>query len=69
VSGLVVGRWLARVGPEDETPWWRVVGADGALLVARRDVGLAAIQRERLEREGVRFLEDGRVPAEAFIEP
>ena len=58
VSGLLVGRWMTRC-PEG-VPWWRVVGRDGSLLIARRDVQAALLQRERLESEGVAFV-DGRV--------
>lgn len=42
-------------------PWHRVLGADGRLPIAKRDPALAALQRELLAREGVTFLEDGRV--------
>jgi alkylated DNA nucleotide flippase Atl1 len=44
------------------------VGSDGTLLVARRDVRLAQIQRERLEREGVGFDEEGRIRLEFFAD-
>ena len=63
VSGLLVGRWMTRC-PED-VPWWRVVGRDGTLLVARRDVQAAVLQQERLESEGVEFVE-GRVDMGRF---
>jgi alkylated DNA nucleotide flippase Atl1 len=65
VSGLVAGRWLESWG--DRTCWWRVVGSKGDLLVARRDAGLAAVQREMLIGEGVEFDELGRVRREFFV--
>jgi methylated-DNA-protein-cysteine methyltransferase-like protein len=54
-----VGRWMA-FAPED-VPWWRVVGADGTLRIARRDPMLAQLQRAHLQAEGVPFDENGRV--------
>ena len=66
VSGLVAGKWLDRWG--EQTCWWRVVGAKGDLLVARRDAGLAVVQRSMLEGEGVEFDEVGRVRGEFFVE-
>ncbi len=68
VSGLIVGGWLAACAPASDVPWWRVAGSDGTLLVARRDVRLALIQRERLEREGVGFDEQGRIRPEFFAD-
>jgi methylated-DNA-protein-cysteine methyltransferase-like protein len=56
VSGLVVGRWMARA-PEG-IPWWRVVGADGRMPVGKRDPSLLLLQRRTLEQEGVQFEED-----------
>ncbi len=57
-----VGRWMA-FAPED-VPWWRVVGADGTLRIARRDPMLAQLQRAHLEAEGVPFDETGKVRME-----
>lgn len=54
VSGLITGRWLAHC-PE-ELPWWRVVGAKGDLLIAKRSPEMAKLQRERLLSEGVEFV-------------
>ncbi|MDX2064504.1 MAG: MGMT family protein [Fimbriimonadaceae bacterium] len=54
LSGLLIGRILTH--PEPDTPWWRVVGRDGTLLVAKRDPQIAAEQRARLLSEGVDFL-------------
>lgn len=56
VSGLVVGRWMARA-PED-VPWWRVVAADGRLPVGKRDPSLLLRQRRLLQEEGVGFEDD-----------
>lgn len=63
VSGLLVGRWITRC-PEG-VPWWRVVGRDGSLLIARRDENAARLQAERLASEGIGFVE-GRVDMERF---
>ncbi|MCW5941023.1 MAG: MGMT family protein [Fimbriimonadaceae bacterium] len=57
VSGLIVGGWMASC-PAD-APWWRVVGRDGTLLLAKRSPHFAADQQSRLEAEGVPF-RDGR---------
>lgn len=56
LSGLLIGRILTHPGPE--TPWWRVVGRDGTLLVAKRDPQIASEQRRLLIAEGVTFLGD-----------
>jgi len=61
-----VGRLLARV-PEG-LPWHRVVGADGALRIARRAPEHAALQRALLAAEGILLDDHGRVPAEFFDE-
>ncbi|MEJ5169667.1 MAG: MGMT family protein [Fimbriimonadales bacterium] len=53
VSGLLVGKWMARA-PEG-VPWWRVVARDGTLVVAKRSPALGLEQRLRLEKEGVPF--------------
>lgn len=65
ISGLLVGKILATCPPD--VPWWRVVGADGSLLVAKRDPRLALEQRDRLESEGARFAAD-RVSREHFLD-
>lgn len=64
VSGLLVGRWLNRV--PDDVAWWRVVGRDGSLLLAKRGPEFAAEQRRRLEAEGVLF-EGDRVATSAML--
>jgi methylated-DNA-protein-cysteine methyltransferase-like protein len=55
----LVGRAMAGV-PED-VPWQRVVGAGGVLRIARRAPELGLLQRNLLEREGVRFTKNGRI--------
>lgn len=65
VSGLLVGKWMTSA-PEG-VPWWRVVGADGSLVIARRGPEFALQQKGLLESEGVRF--DGeRVSREFFVD-
>lgn len=63
VSGFLAGKWMAQV---DDVPWWRIVGATGELLVAKRDPDLAVQQRRALEKEGVEFDESGLVRREFF---
>jgi alkylated DNA nucleotide flippase Atl1 len=58
VSGLIAGKWMDQCPPGGEVPWWRVVGGDGSLKIARKSPELALEQRKRLEREGVEFCED-----------
>ena len=64
VSGLIVGRWL-KSSPED-VPWWRVVGKDGSLPIAKQSPALALEQTSRLEAEGIKF-EGDRISTVAFI--
>ncbi|GBC93428.1 DNA base-flipping protein [bacterium HR15] len=59
ITARQVGRWMAFA--PDDVPWWRVVGADGTLCIARRDPMLAQLQRAYLESEGVPFDDTGRV--------
>lgn len=53
LPALVVGRLMASCPPD--LPWWRVTGANGALLIARRSPHMADEQRARLQAEGVHF--------------
>lgn len=62
VPALWVGRAMASA-PKG-VPWWRVVGADGALPIHKRDPLLAQEQRERLLAEGVPFVELHKVAIE-----
>ena len=52
--------WALRHSPPD-VPWHRVVNAAGELSAERRGTCPAGLQRELLEREGVRFDDRGRV--------
>ncbi len=61
-SGYLVGRWMAQC-PQG-LPWWRVVAKDGRLPIHKRDPRWAQEQCERLEQEGIGFIE-GRVNMEA----
>jgi methylated-DNA-protein-cysteine methyltransferase related protein len=60
-----VGYALSALGPEDRVPWHRVLNAEGRVS-ARAEPGGDRIQRQLLEREGVRFDLDGRVDLERF---
>lgn len=59
VPALWVGRAMASA--PTGVPWWRVVGADGALPIHKRDPLLAQEQRERLLSEDVPFVELSKV--------
>ncbi len=66
VSGVLVGKWMTQSPPS--VPWWRVVGRNGDLLVAKRGPEFAAQQRDLLEQEGVTFV-DGQVERKFFLVP
>ncbi len=55
VSGLIAGKWMFACPPESGIPWWRVVGGDGSLKIAKASPTLALEQKRRLEIEGVEF--------------
>ena len=62
-SGYFVGRWMTQCPPD--VPWWRVVGRDGTLLIAKQNAEAALEQKRRLGEEGVEFT-DGRVQMARF---
>ncbi len=64
-SGFMVGKWMASA-PEG-VPWWRVLAKDGSLSIAKRSAQLAIEQEQRLKKEGIEFLPDGRVEMERFL--
>jgi methylated-DNA-protein-cysteine methyltransferase-like protein len=66
VTARMAGRAL-RFSPDD-VPWWRVVGSDGTLRIARHEPALARLQRTKLEAEGVRLSDAGRVESHYFDE-
>jgi len=61
---IAVGKLMAICTPD--IPWWRVVGSDGSLVIAKRNPGFAMTQREKLEAEGVVFDGD-KVPRQFFL--
>jgi methylated-DNA-protein-cysteine methyltransferase-like protein len=64
-----VGFALAALrGTQHDVPWQRVLGARSRAfaVVSIRDPVGGALQRELLEREGVRFDERGRVALDEF---
>jgi len=63
VSGLLVGRWMARC--PNSLPWWRVVAGDGSLPVWKKDPHLGVEQTQRLSEEGVEIA-DGQVLMERY---
>ena len=52
-------------GYEHGIPWWRVVNASGGISLGSREHA-AAMQRERLEAEGVYFNFEGKVSLREF---
>ena len=59
-SGRQVGRMMAQMEGEG-VPWWRVCNARGEFPISKRNPMFENEQRQRLEKEGVPFLESGRV--------
>jgi methylated-DNA-protein-cysteine methyltransferase-like protein len=64
-SARVVGWAMANVVDPD-VPWQRVVGADGFLRIGHRSVALQEVQKKLLEREGVRFKDNGLVDMNVY---
>lgn len=62
---VAVGRWMAL---SKGLPWWRVVGADGRLPLAKQDAGMGLMQKEKLLEEGVEF-DDEAIPRRYFLTP
>jgi methylated-DNA-protein-cysteine methyltransferase-like protein len=56
----MVGYAMAATPPGSGIPWHRVINAQGKISL-RADGGGAAVQRARLEAEGIVFDQDGRV--------
>ncbi len=57
--------WALAACRDDEVPWHRVINARGTISF-RGDTPRAVLQRARLEWEGVRFDEQGRVALAAL---
>ena len=55
IPALTVGRWMASCPPH--YPWWRVVAADGRLVIAKRNPIWAQKQYQILLDEAVPFIE------------
>jgi len=62
----LVGRVLRDLGPATKIPWHRVVNAKGEVSCSPSRNGGDALQRRRLEREGVEFDHRGRFDLERF---
>lgn len=56
-------RMLRALPTDSSLPWFRIVSAQGKLA----DFSGAAIQRQRLEAEGVVFTSSGRIPKPYFL--
>jgi alkylated DNA nucleotide flippase Atl1 len=59
-SGRQVGQLIKHIDPET-FPWWRVCNKKGEFPIVKRNPMFENEQRQRLEEEGVPFLESGRV--------
>lgn len=65
ISGYICGRIMGNV--MDDVPWWRVIGKDGKLPIAKRGPYHSQQQRELLEQEGIEFDDEGKVQARFFV--
>jgi methylated-DNA-protein-cysteine methyltransferase-like protein len=54
-----VGGVLFGLGPESRVPWHRVINSQGGISTYR--IGSGALQKKRLQKEGLRFSREGRV--------
>lgn len=61
-----VGRALRGLIDDGLVPWHRVVAADGRISVRSVHGETERLQRELLEREGIVFDEQGRIPLARF---
>ena len=61
-----VGYALSALADKSAVPWHRVVNAQGRISLRADDGPAAMVQRLRLEDEGVRFDEEGRIPLSRF---
>ncbi len=66
ISGYICGRVMGQV--MNGVPWWRIVGKDGKLPIAKRGPNQSREQRERLENEGVEFDEEGQIEKRFFVD-
>lgn len=63
----LVGYALHALTVNNKLPWHRIVNAQG-MISERGDSGVAAQQqRQRLEREGVRFNTRGAIPLKQYL--
>jgi len=65
ISGYICGRVMGQI--MDGAPWWRVVGKDGKLPISKRSPNHSREQREKLEAEGVRFDDEGKIECYFFV--
>ncbi len=61
-----VGYALHALDEDEDLPWQRVINAKGEISL-RGDLGMDQIQRQLLEREGVKFDDRGRVDLRRYV--
>ncbi len=66
ISGYICGRVMGNV--MENVPWWRIVGKDGKLPIAKRGPYHSGQQRQLLEQEGVEFDEEGKIQSRFFVD-
>ncbi len=59
ITARTVG-WIMHRSEED-VPWWRVVGADGSILLTKSNTEAALLQFHMLQKEGVAFTPSEKV--------
>lgn len=64
-ASRAVGAAMRDLPADSKIPWWRVINSKGE--ISMRDIGHGpAIQRQLLQREGIRLSKAGRVDWEKF---
>lgn len=63
-AARIVGGVLYQQGRELKLPWQRVINRSGKISTYR--VGMGEVQRQRLEKEGLKFKRDGAVDLKRY---
>ena len=64
-AARAVGRALNSLPDNTQVPWWRVVNSRGEVSIRGIEQG-EVLQRKLLEREGVKFARNGRIPWDLY---